>query len=160
MRYAVVEKAVNIAAPRSSREKRILLETIRNYYDNPRSAGADGCLYESPDGSTCAVGRCMLVKERRALFSCSNGNSLTSLVKNLPGEDVDPLLKTRYRGLRKGFWQGLQALHDSDPAWNYRGARGMTDDGARLAINFALDYCPSSTGPHYVAALEYLGEET
>jgi len=159
MRYDVVEQAVKFAAPKDSKERRILLETIRNYYDNPRSADAKGCLYESPDGSTCAVGRCMLVRERRSLSTFDNSSSVMSLIQNLPGEDIDPLLKTRYRGLRKGFWQGLQALHDSDRAWNYRGARGMTDDGARLAINFARDLCPGSNGYHYNAACAYLGLE-
>ncbi len=148
MKFQIVEEAINIAAPESSREKTILLETIRYYYGNPRAVNEWSCEYESASGATCAVGRCMLAHKRRSLGK-QNNDSVVEL------RNFNSLLKSRYRGLVLNFWQALQGLHDENHYWNDRGARGMTLAGAYEAILLASDY-GKGTRDDWRGAKEYL----
>ena len=156
MRYSVVEEAVKMAAPKDSRQRRLLLETIRYYYNNPRAENDGRCEYESANGATCAVGRCMLVRKRRSLKG-ENTISVSSIGREIA--PLDSFLRVKYRGLSMDFWNNLQMLHDSASAWNQQGARGMTLDGARVAVEIAADLCPDSYHLRIHKAMSYLGEK-
>jgi|SRR5690625_1531 len=74
----------------------------------------NNCLYRSPDGNKCAIGRC--IQDEKYSKSFEN-KDVRSLFRHLD-YNIDPLLHTEYRGHPILFWDLLQELHDLPEYWN------------------------------------------
>ena len=101
----------------------IIDETIEYYLVNPRGLNDNRkCVYISPSGNMCAVGRCLISPED---ILNPAADSIT---------DLEMKLKPEYRGHDVSFWSSLQTLHDVDGNWRTNSGPGgikneLTDSG-------------------------------
>lgn len=112
----------------------IINETISFYTGDTkrRSLNDKGyCVYNGPNGTHCAVGRCLLpkYKEMGDLLPM-NDDSITELFKEHNFDSIDDMLEEKYRGHHYSFWAQLQALHDGKEYWD---ASGFTTEGEKQA---------------------------
>ena len=127
----------------------ILDETVEFYRDDPSLRAMEddaGCRYETADGRTCAVGRCMVPEHRRfvedvigiasvlELSEYFNPNKLhqvatsreqtltvrTYMIEHKISSWQD-LLLPQYRGHSVVFWKEIQELHDHPNNWTSEG---------------------------------------
>jgi hypothetical protein len=102
----------------------IINETIAFYNSTNRGydEAEDICVYLTPNGNKCAVGRCMTngAIEKCGMTQASIGNLIE--VHNLAS--IDDILKPEYRGHGLRFWKDLQHFHDDCSLWNKDGFRG------------------------------------
>lgn len=104
-------------------ETEIIIETLQHYSDPANRAttrDAHGnmiCLYTArkEDITHCAVGRCMTEKALSEIGSAVD--SATGIADAYGGGSLENLLQEEYRGHPLGFWETLQALHDTDRFW-------------------------------------------
>lgn len=114
----------------------ILDETVAFYGANVQLRGQDpkgGCMYITPDGRSCAVGRCMSLPTREM----RGGVAVFCFVKeHAPGDGApfqrhissfEDELKPEYRGHPIAFWERLQELHDDSTMWGE--TIGLSDKG-------------------------------
>lgn len=99
----------------------VLDETV-NFYKEDLSRRATffdkiieetSCLYKTPDGRMCAVGRC-LNQDVMNYEKYNQETSVDSLIEDL----TDKVFREEYQGFDTNFWQDLQNLHDLDNNWN------------------------------------------
>lgn len=108
----------------------IIEETV-NYYSidiSRRSINNKGvCMYNSPNGNHCAIGRCLLkkYKEQGTELKC-NTLCVKSLFLHYNKSTIDEILEEKYRGHDISFWEDLQDLHDNDQYWC---PTGLTKEG-------------------------------
>lgn len=129
----------------------IINETVEYYRKNPRSLDQSGkCVYQSPEGNMCAVGRCLDWDKYKENIINANQDGLIDLIyecKVLPsGRSIDnnesvldPILAERYRGFSLEFWSDLQVLHDTASYWEdtslSKGGEVYLQDIIQKAIN-------------------------
>ena len=110
----------------------ILDETVKYYSEDLSRRALDEnfmCLYKTPHGNMCAVGRCM--RDDAPFEDLNTQGELTSLeiFRNVEVEEqdekLDTLLKDEYRGVNMTFWMSLQSLHDQSLNWEGRGLSRM-----------------------------------
>jgi hypothetical protein len=94
------------------RMREVLQETI-DYYDSPEKFGyskeKDHCVYlDEQTGAMCAFGRCAV--NPNGLPQKQSAGIEDIFVSN---QDIDEVLKEKYRGLPMDFWNHLQGLHDN-----------------------------------------------
>jgi hypothetical protein len=124
--------------------KDIILETVDYYSKNKRGThlnakivDADGitiseesrCVYKTPDGAMCAVGRCLteeyLEKAKDIpgdVYDLFEMSGLVKYKKNklivVNEEDIVLMLKEEYSDLNDiHFWRDIQHFHDQDANW-------------------------------------------
>lgn len=113
----------------------ILEETLHHYKWNDRGIRMGGyCVYETDDGSNCAVGRCISKDTLKKKHDCTL-QDLTGSAGNLhvymgSGVDLEDILKDEYKGHHLNFWRDLQKLHDEDDFWS---GRSITESGLAWA---------------------------
>lgn len=102
------------------------------------------CVYLSPEGNRCAVGRCILDDRVEELQKTSSGLPTTSVYHLFGSEnmverigDLDSYLKEEYRGHSIEFWHDLQTFHDFEPYW---GEDGITDYGKKRMEELISDW--------------------
>lgn len=94
-------------------KREIIAETAKVYSD-PVNRGIDdkqACLYLTPDGKMCALGRCLIdptIEGGSLCYFASDGWMIGNR------EWSDDLLKEEYRGHLAEFWEDLQMWHDDD----------------------------------------------
>lgn len=121
--------------------RQIVNETVEFYENSPRAIvtekALDGkprvkCLYLTPNGQKCAVGRCMENEHAEALQGKLLG--LDEAVASLGLHHVDDLLRHEYTGKPAEFWEELQSLHDRDDCWIIEeSANKLSPEGERKA---------------------------
>jgi hypothetical protein len=106
----------------------IIDETIEFYSKNQRAiVGYGACVYNGPDGTHCAFGRCMLPNLQSLGDKLQgNGATLKSLLLRNEVKLLDDLLQPQYRGHSFSFWTNLQVIHDSSDYWC---EKGLTTNG-------------------------------
>ena len=83
----------------------IIDETAAYYNLGNRAHDSDmGCVYLTPDGKSCAVGRCLYKSERESLGSLNEGTKARGVINRL-GDNV---FKKKYMGSQP-FFLGLSA---------------------------------------------------
>ena len=99
--------------------------TNRGYY-----YGSGSCLYLTPEGTMCAVGRCIKEDEIKS-FDCrfDTGVSGVEIALEKNNETLDQYLKPEYQGHSVNFWDDLQKLHDTSSNWD---ATGLTLKGEQV----------------------------
>lgn len=101
----------------------IIKETVQYYLEDFSRRGLNDnkfCMYITPTGQMCAVGRCMLPEILETLGnSVENENNVESLINNLGLRNHDEFLKEEYRGHPISFWNDLQSLHDTPAYWRH-----------------------------------------
>jgi hypothetical protein len=107
----------------------IIDETVEYYSADVsrRSIGEDGCMYKSPNGNMCAVGRCIEESKLQSIITTKSNGSGAYTLFNVYGTDI---LKEKYRGHEVSFWDDLQGFHDNPINWDND---GITEDGLRRA---------------------------
>jgi hypothetical protein len=107
----------------------ILQETVAYYAADPvgrRAKLGAKCMYRTPEGRRCAVGRCM-TKASVVAYAAYIGTvkNLVSTVLNGAYIGYDTVvrqpLKRNYQGHNLNFWDDLQALHDNNTYWTESG---------------------------------------
>tara|TARA_R110002096_G_scaffold111202_3_gene242820 strand:- start:2075 stop:2455 length:381 start_codon:yes stop_codon:yes gene_type:complete len=98
----------------------IIKETVEFYTteQNKRSIAEDGaCIYNSENGSHCAVGRCFSddYKNEGVKFKFNRETGVADL--DNAGDGLDRFLAKEYRGHSVHFWSSLQKLHDELKYW-------------------------------------------
>lgn len=95
----------------SKTRKEIIDETAAEYTLVSRAVAGnnESCMYITPDGRKCAVGRCMIAPSD--VWTCT--------VHGIP--NLDGHLLEEYRGHPIEFWEQLQALHDGEKNWDAEG---------------------------------------
>lgn len=109
----------------------IIKETARFY--NSTNRGYDysegSCAYLAPNGSKCAVGRCILSKHINKVKNCDGGIlDLRWHLRNKHNIQFEDVLIKKYRGHSPGFWTDLQNFHDEDYNFDYN---GLTSTGKK-----------------------------
>jgi hypothetical protein len=114
----------------------ILKETIEFYGADPinrrsvvrNEAGTIlGCLYNGPNGTHCAVGRCLKPEILQKIgFDTTTSSNNKSIVNDLISNYGEDIFKKEYSGHEIYFWYYIQSLHDSDINWN---TKGLTETG-------------------------------
>ena len=123
----------------------IILETAAHYADNPPAKralvtkGDCECLYLTPDGRMCALGRCLKDPKK---FAHIHGQVETLVTKikgdfRSPAEALDSILKPQYRGHPLKLWHRLQSFHDSPSNWTNT---GLSVDGRRRLFDLLNEY--------------------
>lgn len=107
-----------------------ILEETKNHYNSTNRGIGEfdaGCMYKTPAGNMCAVGRCM-TEEAIEKFGDFGGAVLTLTRQleykshvNYNPDGLDGLLKEEYHNHDKNFWQDLQTFHDCGDNWNANG---------------------------------------
>lgn len=94
----------------------IINETVEYYTVNPRSVASGQCVYNGPNDTHCAVGRCFRnsIKELGTDFQ-GNYDGVESLHSDYNG--LDKLLEEKYQDHSVDFWGDVQHLHDSEHHW-------------------------------------------
>lgn len=109
-------------------KEEIVRETAAFYSLKNRavSPGA-ACLYNGPNGTHCAVGRCLTNKAKKKVsdYVCSVA-LLAHFLSDGKSNCLDDYLLEEYRGHELAFWTKLQFLHDTAGAWN---AKGISKEG-------------------------------
>lgn len=135
--------------------KQEIVQDMVNFYSadpNRRSlAIGGGCVYNSPEGQHCAVGRCLLPEYQNQGSNLRlNGKSFGDFVighGTFSLEEIDgieygsnshnKLLQEQYRGHDIGFWLHLQNLHDNPEHWN---EVGLTENGIHALKTIEHNY--------------------
>ena len=118
-----------VKTSRSKEEQLRLLEETVNFYsdDTKRLAmfgnGGSDCLYRTDDGRKCAVGRCMNEIAFDGGINLDSLGSVYSVARELDESDdnLDILLKDKYKGYSIKLWARLQSLHDRSSHWDDKG---------------------------------------
>ena len=89
----------------------VLEETVKFYTDNPsrRAVFHHNCMYLSPDGKRCAVGRLIPPDYDNIIKNCSDLDVYNLFYKH---EQIEEAI-----GLPVGFLHDLQRIHDSSKYW-------------------------------------------
>ena len=103
----------------------IIDETVEYYRHNPRSVEkvylpdenfTTKCLYKSPNGAMCALGRCFTNEGLQLVLDKGyNAGHGASMIERYIG--LDNQLQPKYKGQTNLFWRNLQDLHDNDDYW-------------------------------------------
>ncbi len=93
---------------------------------------SERCLYVTPTGENCAVGRCLSDKGKELAKQC-NGLGITTLDSTVSG--LENAFKNEYKGHDLEFWSSLQYLHDNPENWD---KNGLTEYG-KTYMNLLLD---------------------
>jgi hypothetical protein len=107
----------------------IVNETVEYYsWDITRRAiYGDVCMYRTPEGKMCSVGRCLKPGFKVDMTKSQTlGQFLTNHNLDSTSEDLDTMLKREYRGHSISFWRALQTLHDVNYYWD---ESGITESG-------------------------------
>ena len=107
----------------------LLQETVDYYSEDVTRRGVttDGrCLYLSPLGGMCAVGRCISDPKGFEEITMKIGLGSISNINLHKDIDFESLLQEKYRGFGIEMWKKLQAFHDNDAHWD---ENGITDSG-------------------------------
>ena len=98
----------------------IIDETVQFYTVNPRSVSLGRCVYNGPNDTHCAVGRCFrdYFKKLGDTFQ-DNISGVESLHCDYNG--LDKLLEEKYQGHELAFWSDMQHLHDAGHHWYENG---------------------------------------
>ncbi len=103
----------------------LIKETVDFYSKNPRESRSldesGKCLYNSEDGTHCAVGRCLLSKYKKKKDGEFNQKRVVYLPGYLEAKSIDDVLLSKYRGHNIFFWKDLQNLHDMESHWTPEG---------------------------------------
>lgn len=116
----------------------IILETFEYYETDPSRrawrigpAGTAQCLYLSPEGNRCALGR-VLSEEKMENHDVSYQFIEGAAAKSVDGKlnrkrniSLDGIIQDDYVGHSIDFWQDLQRYHDTHQFWE--GAEGNKD---------------------------------
>ena len=126
----------------TEKEKEVLLETIHTYTSNNRGYDEDKamCVYETEDGKQCAVGRCMTqngIAFGKHLADSDKPSSVAS-IHDRSHSGIDYYLKPEYQGLRIGFWEDLQNLHDGLCYWDEKGLTKFGKERAESLFDVML----------------------
>lgn len=101
--------------------KQIIDETAAAYTSRNRATLDNGaCLYKTPSGCMCAVGRCCIDPQedwRGSWGNISVQGKTERTLKAVVVSHPDELLKPEYRGHPGDFWRAIQRLHDDWQAW-------------------------------------------
>ena len=100
----------------------IIEETYEYYKTHPQALNKKGwCSYLTEEGYMCAIGRCMtneVVAYQKIHMNTESGSCKNTLNNFLFSSGVsshtnlDPMLKSEYRGHPFEFWSELQKFHD------------------------------------------------
>ncbi len=111
------------------RQLKVLNETISFYNsDNIAMGGDKSCMYITPNGKKCAIGR---------LISDDLASSLEEVHSNKTLIDIFELLPKEIQELDKEFLSDLQMLHDYPSNWD---KNGLTFEGKIEVNNFMLKF--------------------
>jgi hypothetical protein len=113
--------------------KEEIVREIAAFYNSKNRASDKkmiACCYTDQVGNHCAVGRCMLAKKRPRINSDANTYIIDRVIGN--ADNLDHLLKEKYRGHGFRFWSDLQGLHDNARYWN---AKGISDAGKKYVLD-------------------------
>ena len=106
---------------------KIILETYKYYAKDPHNRrsvfmndeGNIKCLYNSPTGSHCAIGRCLKTKyKKEGLNLKANTEDIGSLENNYE-LNLNKMLMPSYRGHIDSLWVALQDFHDDSSYWYF-----------------------------------------
>lgn len=117
-------------------QQEIIDETIEYYRTHPRGMNIrEGeCMYLTPDGCMCAVGRCMSDPQDG---QHKIGNRALG---DVPIDKLDLLLKSDYRGHNLDFWGDLQNFHDTPQYWETEEGGELTEYGLKKAQDLHAEY--------------------
>lgn len=103
----------------------LLNETVQYYKHHERGTYKGICMYRTPNGNMCAVGRC--VEDIESVGDIPG--DLLGLIDDLKdrGQTLDDVLYEQYRGFHTDFWFELQYLHDTSHFWTPNG--NLTESG-------------------------------
>jgi hypothetical protein len=125
----------------------ILEETVKFYSEDVTRRSVvptrkrTSCVYNSPQGKHCAVGRCFLpeLKAEGEKFAGNSDTTPEDLLRIYSIETMDALLEEKYRGHSTYFWQELQTLHDTENFWCDKGlTRKGEEKVERIKSTFGL----------------------
>lgn len=116
-------------------KEEIVRETASFYNFKNRSTTENGtCIYNGPNGTHCAVGRCLTDSAKEKIGPYIHGvpnhlghnhNKIMCTVGGLEYalkvDNLDDALLEEYRGHDVGFWSKLQNLHDNSFFWDEEG---------------------------------------
>lgn len=114
------------------RKLQILDETVKYYSEDLSRRALDEnfmCMYKTPEGKMCAVGRCM--RDDAPFKDLNTQGELLSLeiIRDVEfkkqDKKLDTLLKDKYKGVNIEFWMTLQSLHDQSLNWESGGLSEM-----------------------------------
>lgn len=105
----------------------IIEETVKYYSKNPSkrrgiNPETSGCVYKSPTGQKCAVGKCGSSKFNFD-FEGDVYEYISFQQQKNPNFELDDHLFPRYKGLSTEFWSDLQRFHDNDSNWDFENKR-------------------------------------
>jgi hypothetical protein len=117
----------------------LLNETV-SYYTTEKNelSSLDGvCNYLSPNGTMCAVGRCLInPKGKDSQLKKFKGGTGVVFLFNL--YEPNKILKKQYRGFSLQFWIDLQLLHDNN---DYIVNFTLTSRGIEVVEGIKENYC-------------------
>ena len=110
--------------------KQIIDDTAAAYTSRNRAVTSNGaCLYKTPSGCMCAIGRyCIDPSEdwKGGWGNVSTQDPIQWTLTPISVKHYDELLRSEVRGHPSEFWRDLQSLHDVREYWN---ADGLSDSG-------------------------------
>lgn len=119
----------------------IINETVEYYSTHSRGLGSKGaCVYLSPEGYMCAVGRCLDLSNKEfndTLIECGDSSTaIKDLSKELDSKEIDlnNIFKEEYRNHKVAFWQSLQNFHDLEIFW----IKNKEGEGSTLTVEGEL----------------------
>jgi len=121
------------------RMAKIVADTIKFYGKDPanrRSLIGGNCVYNSKNGTHCAIGRKLknIHKEKGVSLPC-NDDDVDSLAHANGFGDIDEMLVDSARGLSLDFWNDLQNIHDHGTYWDDING-GLSESGKKEVARF------------------------
>lgn len=117
----------------------IIDETVAFYSEDVSRRSLEGgrCIYLSPTGAKCGVGRCM--NEDGLQKFGGSVDSVGSL--EFDGDTFDDFLQDQYHGQNLNFWGEIQLFHDISRNWN---SSAITDVGIGQAQELRSLFTPQT----------------
>lgn len=126
--YRILKDCLKKEHKRLTKEE--IIEETANFYNSTNrgyNPNNQTCLYLTPDGKNCAVGRCMIPESIELLGSANP--AVTEIKWQFPNLTLDELLQPKYRGHTDDFWRKLQRFHDVSANWD---ENGLTEAGKKV----------------------------